>query len=251
MGFLEIHNLKREALIKQCKNCRSATQAFGLSRPVRICSNRFGCEGKLYVVELKGSCRNFQLEKPCSHQQKVPLSYIEAFRYIPLTQGKFAIVDAEDYIRLNRYDWFAVKSRRTYYTQRYSNGTMLSMHREIMHAPKGLICDHKNHNGLDNRKSNLRLCTARQNARNRQARTSCSSRYKGVYWSKRYKKWRSRIFFDHKRRNLGYFFDEIKAALAYDDKAAEFFGEFAYLNFPQIIELRNWLRKIVWATSNR
>jgi len=220
-------------------------QATGLSGPGLICSNKFGCEGKLFIVELKGSCRNFQLESTYSQRPEEPLRDIEDIRYIPLTQGRFAIVDAEDYNRLSRYDWFAMNSRQTCYAYRYSNGTILSMHREIMRAPKGLICDHKNHNGLDNRKCNLRLCTRKQNARNRQARTGCSSRYKGVYWSKRYKKWRARICFNGRRIHLGNFFDEKKAALAYDNKAVELFGEFAYLNFPQTIEIKNWLRRII------
>ncbi len=245
MGFLEIRNQQWEALIKLCKNCRSAMQGFCLSRPILICSNKFGCEGKLYVVEPKSSCRNFQPERTFSCRQEKTLRYFEDVRYVPLTQGKFAIVDAEDYNWLSRYDWCATKSRQTYYAHRYSNGTILSMHREIMRAPKGLICDHKNHNGLDNRKSNLRFCTRKQNARNRQARTGCTSGYKGVYWCKIYKKWRVRICFNRKRIHLGNFFDEIKAALAYDDKAAELFSDFAYLNFPERIELRNWLRRIV------
>lgn len=79
----------------------------------------------------------------------------EDFSLILLTKGKFAIVDAEDYDWLSQYKWCAVKSRETFYAQRWSNGTTVSIHREIMCAPKGVICDHKNHNGLDNRKSNL------------------------------------------------------------------------------------------------
>ena len=243
--------LDKSQLLKSngCQNCVYAIEVFGSAIPILICSSKFGCEGKLYVVEPKGICRNFQLERSSTPQQKVPLHYIEDIRYIPLTQGKFAIVDAEDYNWLSRYDWFATKSRQTYYAHRYSNGKIISMHREIMRAPKGLICDHINHNGLVNRKSNLRLCTGKQNARNRQARSGCSSKYKGVYWSKRYKKWRARICFNCRRIHLGYFFDEIKAALAYDDKAVELFSEFAYLNFPEKNELQNWLRKIVLAPS--
>ena len=220
-------------------------QAIGPSGSVLVCSNKFGCEGKLCLVEPKGCCRNFQIKSKSSGRRETKSSHTEDIRYIPLTQGKFAIVDAEDYDWLSRYDWFAMKSKQTYYAHRHSNGKILSMHREIMRAPKGMICDHKNHNGLNNRKSNLRICTIRQNARNRQARTGCSSGYKGVYWSKRYKKWRARISFECRRIHLGNFFDEIKAALAYDDKAAELFGEFACLNFPERIELQTCLRKIV------
>ncbi|MFH1882746.1 MAG: HNH endonuclease [Planctomycetota bacterium] len=172
---------------------------------------------------------------------------VEDFRLIPLTQGKFAIVDAEDYDRPAQHKWCAVKGRDTFYAQRGSNGRVVSMHREIMRAPKGVVCDHKNHNGLDNRKSNLRLCTSAQNQYNKKAKKGCSSRYKGVVRRGAYKRWRARIGFNRKRIHLGDFADEKQAAMAYDDKAAELFGEFAYLNFPERIELRNWIRKIVWA----
>ena len=83
----------------------------------------------------------------------------EDFRLILLTQAKFATVDVEDYDWLSQYKWCAAKDRETFYAHRGSNGIAVSMHRAIMHAPKGVICDHKNHNGFDNRKSNLRLCT--------------------------------------------------------------------------------------------
>lgn len=172
---------------------------------------------------------------------------LAAAKVIPLTQGKFAIVDAEDYDRLAQHKWCAVRSKDTFYAQRWSNGKSVSMHRVIMRAPKGLICDHKNHNGLDNRKGNLRLCTNAQNQYNKRPKKDCSSKYKGVILRRDYKRWRAKIGFKRKRVNLGDFTDEIKAAVAYDDKAIELFGEFAYLNFPERIELQNWIRKIIWA----
>ena len=245
MGFLEIRNQQWEALIKLCKNCRSAMQGFCLSRPILICSNKFGCEGKLYVVEPKSSCRNFQPERIFSCRQGITLRYFEDVRYIPLTQGKFAIVDAEDYDWLSQYKWYASKQGTSFYACRVKGSTTVSMHREIMKAPKGLMCDHKNHNSLDNRKSNLRLCTRAQNQYNKCAKKNCLSRYKGVILRRDCRKWSARIGFNYKRIHLGHFFDEIKAALAYDNKAIELFGEFAYLNFPERIELRNCLRKIV------
>ena len=168
-------------------------------------------------------------------QGGVPLTGREDFKLILLTQGKFAIVDAEDYDWLSQYKWCAAKDRNTFYAHRGSNGTTILMHREIMRAPKGVICDHKNHNGLYNRKSNLRLCTNAQNQYNKRPKEGCASRYKGVVWRKDRKRWRAQIGFKRKRIHLGNFDDEVKAALAYDDKAAELFGEFAYLNFPERI----------------
>ncbi len=116
---------------------------------------------------------------------------VEDFRLIPLTQGKFAIVSAEDYDRLAQHKWCAVKGRDTFYAKRVSKGRVVSMHREIMRAPKGVVCDHKNHDGLDNRKSNLRLCTSAQNQYNKMAKKGCSSRYKGVVRRGAYKRWRA------------------------------------------------------------
>ena len=152
---------------------------------------------------------------------------------IPLTQGKFTIVDAEDYDRLNRYQWYACKCKSTYYAGRVEGGRTIRMHREIMRAPKGVLVDHINHNGLDNRKSNLRLCTNAQNCYNQRASSNGSSRYKGVSWHKCSRKWSARIRCEGKFYNLGDFEDEIEAAMVYDDKAVELFGEFAYLNLPE------------------
>jgi len=105
------------------------------------------------------------------------------------------------------------------------------MHRLIMNAPEGLVVDHIDRNGLNNRKCNLRLCTKAQNVQNSRPRRNRSSKYKGVFWNKLNKKWSASIHKGDKRIYLGGFDDEIEAALAYDRKAAELFGEFAYLNF--------------------
>jgi len=171
----------------------------------------------------------------------------EGFGLITLTQGKFAIVDAEDYDRLNQDKWYAGKCKNTYYAGRVEGGKTIKMHREIMRAPKGALVDHINHNGLDNRKSNLRLCTNAQNCYNQQACATGTSKYKGVSWHKSRSKWSARIRCDRKFYNLGEFDNEMEAAMAYDDKAVELFGEFAWPNFPERIELNKWIRKIVWA----
>jgi hypothetical protein len=171
----------------------------------------------------------------------------EDFKLIPLTQGQFAIVDAEDYEWLSQYKWCAAKDRETFYAHRACNGTTVSMHRVIMRAPKGMMCDHRNHNGLDNRKSNLRLCTSAQNQYNKRPKKGCASRYKGVVLRSDSKRWRAKIGFKGKRIHIGDFDNQMEAAMAYDDKAIELFGEFSWLNFPERIDLRNWIRKIVWA----
>jgi hypothetical protein len=168
-------------------------------------------------------------------------------RAIPLTQGKFAIVDAEDYDWLSQYKWCVQKAGDCLYAVRSKKRATIKMHREIIGAPKRLMCDHIDHNGLNNCKSNLRLCTNAQNSYNRQARINCTSKYKGVSWKKADRKWQVLIGFEGKRICLGLFDNEMEAAMAYDDKAIELFGEFACVNLPERIELKYWIKKLVWA----
>jgi len=168
------------------------------------------------------------------------IRYSYAFRKIPLTQGKYAIVDPEDYEELARYNWYAVQSPRGFYAQRSvsvkaKNGRSgqenVRMHRVILKAPEGKFVDHINHNGLDNRKSNLRICTMQQNSWNmRKQRGNCTSQYKGVSWRKDAGKWQARIIYNAKAISIGFFDDEKAAAISYDAKAKELFGEYASPN---------------------
>lgn len=166
------------------------------------------------------------------------LRYGYPFRRIPLTRGKFAIVDPEDYYRLSKYKWIAFKGRKTFYaTRRTRNAetrcsTMTWMHRVILNAPEGFLVDHINHNGLDNRKANLRLVTPTQNMWNRKkTNKKTSSKYKGVSYNKDHKKWNSVIVTNGKYRNLGYFTSEFEAAKTYDRAARKYFGKLALTNF--------------------
>jgi len=92
--------------------------------------------------------------------------------------------------------------------------------------------DHINGNPLDNRKSNLRICTHAENSNNTGPRKNNTSGYKGVYWAKRNKRWLAQITHNGKQVYIGHYKDKEEAARAYDAKAKEFQGEFAYLNFP-------------------
>ncbi len=166
------------------------------------------------------------------------LRYGYAFCRIPLTQGKFAIVDPDDFLRLCKRKWFAVKGGSTFYAvhsvapkqgQRYR----LYMHREVLPVAENMFVDHINCNGLDNRKANLRPATSAQNIRNRGKRAGKGgSKYKGVFWDNRMRKWRVRIGFNRARLRVGDFSDEIEAAKAYDQAAKQYHGQFASLNFP-------------------
>ncbi len=159
---------------------------------------------------------------------------VNGVKEIRLTRGKVALVDEEDFDELNKYKWSAFKHRNTFYAVRNVRGKpLLRMHRVIMGDVKGVIYDHINGDGLDNRKSNLRIATAQQNNMNRIPRKGCSSKYKGVSWNKPNKKWLCILGHNYKNTYLGSFDDEEECARAYDKKAKELFGEFARLNFPE------------------
>jgi len=110
---------------------------------------------------------------------------------------------------------------------------MLLMHRAIMQPPKGMVVDHIDGNGLDQRRANLRVGTQRRNSHNRRPSRWTSSRFKGVYFCKATRKWVATIGYEGKAIYLGSFDDEAEAARAYDRKARELFGAYAYLNFPE------------------
>lgn len=161
--------------------------------------------------------------------------------YIPLTKGKVARVDPNDFEWAKQYNWCAQTSRHngiiTYYAARRTGRTLLLLHRCLLNAVPGEEVDHWNGDTLDCRRENLRLATSQQNSFNAQkTRHRTSSRYKGVCHVPRSKTnpWRGNIGGGSKtpRQHLGYFPSEIAAALAYDRAARNLFGQFARLNFP-------------------
>ena len=173
------------------------------------------------------------------------------YRFIRLTRGKFAIVDAEDYGRLSRHKWHACGRKGCCYACRSHNGKTIEMHREILDAPAGMVCDHRNHNRLDNRRRNLRICTPSQNCQNRRPQPGGTSRYKGVYWNRDARKWLARIQHRGRLIHIGCYDYEADAAIAYDDMAIELFGEFACLNFQYRPEIREWLRQTFFFTPTK
>ena len=151
---------------------------------------------------------------------------------IPLSQGMVALIDNEDLELIDGSSWSVSRMGNLYYAQRrYIKGQPSLMHRLITGAPKGMDVDHINHNGLDNRRSNLRICTRSENLanlRNLKKTKASMSRFKGVDWHAERNRWRVRIANKH----IGRFKDEIEAAKAYDRAAVAMFGEFANTNFP-------------------
>jgi len=149
-------------------------------------------------------------------------------KHIKLTQGKWAIVDDDDYEALSRQKWYAYQKHSGWYASSTSsrpNRRQLHMHRVIMSAKAGELVDHINCDGLDNRKQNLRICSRAENARNSRIYTNNTSGYKGV--SKNGPGWRATITVENVQHNLGTYKTKIEAFKAYCLAAEKFHLEFA------------------------
>jgi hypothetical protein len=158
---------------------------------------------------------------------------------IQLTQGRVAIVDDEDYDIVNKYNWWAVQGgdiHKVYYAQKWLCRVKGVKKYEMLHnfiagrPGYKLFIDHINGDGLDNRKENLRIVTNRQNGHNNSGQSNRLGRYKGVYLNRTGKKFVARITVDYKQLCLGSYQNETDAAIAYNNAAIKYFGEFARLN---------------------
>ena len=157
---------------------------------------------------------------------------------IPLYQGKFALIDDDDFERVNRFKLVAVRFGTSgWYVYCEAKGKRIFLHRLALGLPQARFprVDHKDRNGLNNQKSNLRFCTGSQNKANQTKNKNNKSGFKGVSWSARDKNWKAYIGFQYKTIALGLFENKIDAAIAYDEAAKKYFGEFALLNNPKAI----------------
>jgi hypothetical protein len=159
-------------------------------------------------------------------------------RTIPLNKGMVAMVDDEDFPLVSAFRW--TYSEIPFGTTGYAygpagqekSGPGTKMCHFLVRPPSGMTVDHINGDGLDNRRSNLRICTRAENCRNRRKqRRPTASIYKGVQRCKP-ARWRAVIRACGVQRHLGTFRDEVEAAKAYDLAARKFHGSFACVNFP-------------------
>jgi hypothetical protein len=158
---------------------------------------------------------------------------------IPLTQGKIAVIDDADWELVAPFKWYAQKApngrwyaRTSAWNPETRTTSKLPMHRLLLGVTGyETKVDHRDGDGLNNRRSNIRACTNAENIRNRpKDSVPTSSRYKGVTWSKPNQRWFASICFEGQQIHLGSFRVEEDAARAYNEAATRLFGDFARLN---------------------
>lgn len=227
--FSKLYTFTNKVFVEKCKVIHgdlydySNTDYKGTRQKVKVTCSKHGDFQLLASKHLDGQgCQE------CTYNRTVLLGSevvpIGA-KAIPLTQGKYAIVDEEDYEKVIKHDW-------SFDANGYAiSSSVGKMHRFILEVidPK-LLGDHINMDKIDNRKCNLRVATSGQNNFNKKS-IGGRSKYKGV--TKCGAKWRARIALDRYRKHIGVFDTEEQAAMAYDELAAHLYKEFAYLNFPK------------------
>lgn len=171
--------------------------------------------------------------------QENRVDQVKSMKEIPLTQGKVALVDVEDYERINKYKWhynsgYAVRQIRVEPSDGYKNRQKkLFMHRVILNIKvsyKYEEIDHINGNSIDNRKENLRAVEHKQNCQNRKIQSNNKSKYKGVHLQKDCKRYRADISVNSKQVYLGMYETAVQAAIVYNVAAIKYYGKYAKLN---------------------
>jgi len=201
-----------------------------------------GCERDIIVARglcgkhyqrwrLKGSPTAYSAHDPNEIRTEGDVAFV-VLRDVEGTAVGEVIVDRPDLSLVESYKWYRMKGRYAYYaaSRTGSRKRLILMHRIILGDDQSAEVDHRNRNGLDNRRANLRWATRSQNAQNTPGLANTSSRFKGVSWNKNAQKWKASIFVGPKCKHIGYFSAEEDAALAYNKEVHLIQGEFAYLN---------------------
>lgn len=162
--------------------------------------------------------------------KKIPLRNVQG-----RTRG-YALIDDTDYKRVSRMRWHMVPRKyATYAMGSYKDGQTgkwkrIFLHRFILKARPGLVVDHINHNGLDNRRKNIRACSSSENIINSKIKKSNTSGFRGVCWDTHNKRWRAEITAKNKQIYIGIFKDKESAAKAYNSFAIKLHGKYAKIN---------------------
>lgn len=175
------------------------------------------------------SCGCYRIERVIESVKKYNQYDISGNFGIGYTDKGFKFYfDLEDYEKIKSYCWY-MKFENDYVSA-YSKEKNILFHNLVINVPNGFVIDHKFHNNFDNRKENLRIATNSQNGQNKKVQKH-TSKYKGVFFDKYHKKWRAQIQIENNQHVfIGYFDNERDAAIAYNNAAIKYFGEFAYLN---------------------
>jgi hypothetical protein len=205
-----------------------------------LCTNHAACPGEMIEVLGADTCRNFKPKywrrarrekaQVTTNPPLWPPKRKKGVRRVLLTQGLFATVDSADYKEIRKHKWSVSRRGNKVYACARINGQTVMMHRFLMRPRKGFHVDHKDANGLNNCRSNLRICKASQNNANRRSRGG-SSQFVGV--TRRGDRWEAWVIYHGRYYTLGCYDDEVEAAKARDRKAVELHGVYAYLNFPE------------------
>ena len=153
--------------------------------------------------------------------------YIIEYLIEKITLNEYIQIDIEDYDKVKKYCW-SINSAGYPVARCHEKDMPIFMHRLILDVKKGYIVDHKNHNTLDNRKENLRICTQYENMANQKPSSRNTSGHKGVYWNKDKNKWNVKIGYKNKNINVGYYKDINDAIKARQEAEEKYFGEFSY-----------------------
>ncbi|MEN6426345.1 MAG: HNH endonuclease [Phycisphaerales bacterium] len=217
-----------------CGNCVFAMTAHNAEPGTFVCVSRPEALGEPTLVRWCDCCRRFEARPDPVVRPEPDQPPDDKTELIPLTRNKAALVDLADFLWLCEFKWRAMRVGCKFYACRSERGLTVLMHRLIMQPAPGMVVDHKNENGLDNRRINLRVCTQAQNRYNSRPHGNKSG-FKGVY--PQGDKWYGVVEHKGKQHYVGSFLDPAEAARARDRKAIHLFGEFAWLNFPSEIRL--------------